>query len=186
MVGLVVAISLVASAWLAFATVQPANGNYPGPDTPTPTATASSATVAPGGSLTLAGANWKGSTSLGLTLFSDPVNLGNVTTASGGTFTTTVTIPASTALGAHTIEVSGLDAGDQTATVSVALTVVSATTSTTVPATTSTTKASGTPTTAASGGSLPRTGGETLPLLLVGLVLVGGGVALVVRRYRTI
>jgi hypothetical protein len=112
--------------------------------------------------LTISGTGWDPNTTVELTLHSTPVPLGTTETADDGTFTQTVTIPADTATGAHTIEVAGFDAHGDAATVDVANTVTS------------------TPT--APQGTLPFTGGPILPLTIVGLGAMGAGLALVWRR----
>jgi hypothetical protein len=126
--------------------------------------------VAPGGSVTVTDGGWQPNSTVDLTLHSTPVALGTATTGDDGSFSKTVTIPADTPVGTHTIEITGTDASQQPATHSVEIDVVAATGSTV--------------TTTAPGGTtpLPFTGGSTLPLLFVALALLGGGVAMAARR----
>ena len=60
--------------------------------------------VAAGSSLALAGTGFTAGASLGVVLHSDPVAVGTLTVAADGTVAGSVTIPAGTAAGAHTID----------------------------------------------------------------------------------
>jgi 5'-nucleotidase len=134
----------------------------------------SSGDVAPGGSVTVTDQGWQPDSTVDLSLHSTPVALGTATTGDDGSFSKTVTIPADTTLGVHTIEITGTDANQQPATHSVEVDVVSAegTTVTTVH-------------TSGTGGTLPFTGGSTLPLLFIAVSLLGGGVAMAARRRQS-
>jgi hypothetical protein len=81
--------------------------------------TISEASVPAGGSLVISGSGFEPDAVVTLTLHSTPVDLGTATANGDGSFVATVTIPSSTARGAHTVEASTKDG----TTVSVALTV---------------------------------------------------------------
>src|SRR5439155_20284977 len=72
---------------------------------------AGSATPAAGGAVVVSGDGLAPGSSADVTLRSDPVLLGHVVASSSGRFSTTVTIPAGTELGPHTIEVTGTAPG---------------------------------------------------------------------------
>jgi len=98
-----------------------------------------------------------------VTLHSTPVHLGTFTTDASGAFTATVTIPADTAAGAHTIVLTGTSPNGQPATVDLALTVQDPT------------------------GTLPHTGGSPFPLAATGLLLIAVGTLTArTRRSRTV
>jgi hypothetical protein len=126
--------------------------------------------VSPGGSVTVTDGGWQPDSTVDLTLHSTPVSLGTATTGNDGSFSKTVTIPADTSVGEHTIEITGTDANQQPATHTVEIDVVTA------EGTTVTTVGTG------GTGTLPFTGGSTLPLLFVALSLLGGGIAMAARR----
>jgi len=131
----------------------------------------SSTSVGPGGSIVLTDGGWQPDSTVDLSLHSTPVSLGTATTGDDGSFSKTITIPANTTAGAHTIEITGTDANQQTATHSVEINVVTSTGSTV--------------TTVHTGGStLPFTGSSTIPLVFFALTLVGGGLAMAARRRR--
>lgn len=65
----------------------------------------------PGDTITLKGAGYQSGEALEIWLLSTPVQLATVTADASGTFSVTVTIPASTPPGAHTLEVRGAQSG---------------------------------------------------------------------------
>jgi LPXTG-motif cell wall-anchored protein len=142
--------------------------------------------VEPGEDLEVTGNGWKPDSSVDLTLNSDPVDLGSAEVDETGSFSKTVTIPADTPPGLHTITVTGVDPEGATRTTAVEVTVVSATP--TGAAGTTTTFSTAADPGAAAGGStnLPRTGGSTSPItwLALGLVLGGTALASAARRRR--
>ena len=88
-----------------------------------PTPTVDNATPAAGGAVTVSGGGFAPATQLTIELHSTPVVLGTTTTDAYGNYSATVTIPADTAPGAHSIVVSGLDPDGAPRSVSVAITV---------------------------------------------------------------
>ena len=72
-------------------------------------ATANPATVAAGGELTVSGTGFGPSTPVQVVLYSSPVLLGQVQADATGAVNTTVTIPASTTNGEHTVVLFGQD-----------------------------------------------------------------------------
>lgn len=96
-----------------------------------------------------------------ITLHSDPVVLGTVNANASGTVHATVTVPASTAPGAHTIVASGSGTTGAPQEVSTNVTVMAA---------------------SSGGGSLPRTGAAVAALGMVGLALFGGGLLMARAR----
>jgi LPXTG-motif cell wall-anchored protein len=147
----------------------------PPPPTSTSTTTstvpvkASSTTVTAGGQITLSGNGWKAGSTVTLTLNSTPVALGTATVDASGAFTKTVTIPADTAAGTHTITVSGTDPAGAPRTVSVTITVSAAAT-----------------TAAPAASTLPRTGSSSMPITLAGLALLVLGALLVLQGRRRV
>lgn len=146
--------------------------------TTTVPAKASSSSVTAGGQITLSGNGWKAGSTVTLTLHSDPVSLGTATVDASGAFTKTVTIPADTTAGTHTISISGTDPAGAPRTVSLTITVSAATTA-----------ASTAPSTAASTAptnQLPRTGSSSMPMTLAGLALLAVGGLLVLQGRRRV
>lgn len=86
----------------------PPNAPYP-PAQCTPSV--STTTPFAGGPLTLSGTGFAPGTPVGIDLFSVVVHLATVTTDGSGNLTKTVTIPADTERGAHTIKLIGSDPG---------------------------------------------------------------------------
>ena len=136
----------------------------------------SSASVTPGGKITVTDTGWQPGSIVDLTLHSDPVDLGGANVGDDGAFAKLVTIPSDTAVGTHTIEISGTDANGDSATHAVKLTVSSTT------ATTSSSGKNG----SSSSGTLPFTGGPARPLVGVGLAMIVAGIGLGARRRRDI
>jgi hypothetical protein len=105
-------------------------------------------------------------------LHSDPVTLGSLTADAQGAVSGQFTIPAGTAVGNHTIELSGSDAQSATKTQSFSITVATSTTATTVAASTGTT---------GTAGALAFTGSSSRDLASVGLLLLALGLFLIAR-----
>ena len=129
----------------------------------------SSSTVTAGGQITISGNGWKAGSTVTLTLNSTPVALGTATVDASGAFTKTVTIPADTTAGTHTITVSGTDPAGAPRTVSVTITVSAAAT-----------------TAAPAASTLPRTGSSSMPITLAGLALLVLGALLVLQGRRRV
>jgi LPXTG-motif cell wall-anchored protein len=113
-----------------------------------------------GSNLTIDSPGWKAASDVTITLHSDPVVLATEAADTNGDLHTTAEIPAGTATGSHTLELTGTDPSGAPRTVSTAITI------------------------AGSGSSLPRTGAAIAALLLVGGVLFGVGAALSTARKR--
>lgn len=135
------------------------------PGTDAPAVLLGSPTVVAGGSLKVSGVGFAAGAELKLELRSTPIALGSVTASVAGEFSTTVTIPASVAAGAHTLVVILPDGSEVTAAVTV-------------------TAAPGAGAGADAGGDgLAQTGGELfLPAVWAAVVALMLGAALVVRR----
>lgn len=84
----------------------------------------SSLTVTRGGTIPVKGSGWQPGSKVEIWLHSDPVLLGTVTAAQDGTFSTSYAAPAAAALGAHQIVMTGTAANGQSATVTLALSIV--------------------------------------------------------------
>lgn len=113
-------------------------------------------TVAPGGDVQVSGSGFLPDSDVTITLNSTPVLLKTVKTNSSGSFSTTVTIPTNTALGSHTLVVSGKDANGNTVSSVLSLNVA----------------------------VLPATGNNASSAAILGLslLLLGSGLLLVCRR----
>jgi tripartite-type tricarboxylate transporter receptor subunit TctC len=137
-----------------------------------PTLTGNTTTVGPGGTITLNGTGFQPGETVTLQLFSTPVTLGASMANSQGAFTTTVTIPANTTPGNHTIVATGNTSG---ATASFAIVVTGA-------------SATGGSTTggASSGGSLAFTGADIAAMAGIGAIALalGGMLVFAGRRRR--
>jgi hypothetical protein len=133
--------------------------------------------VAPGGSLTVSGLGFQPGEAVTLQLFSTPVTLGTTSVTSGGSFSTSVTIPVSTPVGNHTIVATGSTSGS---TASTAIVVASAST------TGAATGGTGTSGTSSGGGSLAFTGADIAALAGVGAIALalGGMLVFAGRRRR--
>ncbi|WP_082013768.1 phosphatase PAP2 family protein [Microbacterium hominis] len=122
--------------------------------------TLGSGSVTAGGNLTVTGAGFQPGETVTIELHSTPVRLGTAVASATGTISATVTVPAGTPAGAHTIVLSGASSG------------VTAATPITVTAASST-------------GALATTGSSTLPVLVALLaagVFVLAGLMLMARR----
>lgn len=127
----------------------------------TGTLTVSPSTVAPGGSISVAGTGFRPNTQVTLTLFSDPVSLGTLTSNASGAISGSVSIPAATPTGAHKVEAKGANAaGNGNHLLRADLTV------------------------RAGSGSIPRTGGSSDFLLPVGIAVVSLGILAFAWRER--
>jgi hypothetical protein len=124
--------------------------------------TISPSTPSAGGDITIDSSGWMHDTDVTITLHSDPVVLGTVTADANGDVHTTVSIPAGTAAGAHTIELTGTDSTGAPRDVTTAITIASG------------------------GGSLPRTGAAIAAMVGVAAVLFAAGTALSRARKRVI
>ncbi|MGL3149454.1 ExeM/NucH family extracellular endonuclease [Microbacterium sp. A82] len=118
--------------------------------------------VVAGGTLVVSGEGFEAGLELVLELRSAPVQVGTVTVATDGTFSTTITVPKNTAAGNHTLAAIQPDGAEATATLVV-------------------TAAPG------GGGQLPGTGADSTPYIVIGaiLLLLGAGF-LVLRRRRKV
>ncbi len=125
-----------------------------------PTVQANPFVVAAGQSTTVAGRGFPGGSNLLVTLFSNPVLLGTTTADQAGNYAVTVTVPASTTPGAHTLVVAPSSGSPQAQT---AVTVTAA-----VAATTATTG-----TLSFTGADIRGWGAVALMLMLAGLLSVG-------------
>jgi len=113
------------------------------------------------------------------------VTLGKLTADATGKAIGSLTIPSTTATGAHSLELKGTGATGGTRAVSVSLTVADATTTTLGTGTgTSTSDSSSSGTGSSPSGSLSRTGAESLRLLRFGGLLVFAGFVLVLAGRR--
>jgi hypothetical protein len=160
--------SIDTSGYLAcFALTNPQNP-HPSPDCPTATieiaATADPATVTPGGTVTFTAVSFAPGSTVQVSACSTPVSLGTLTVDSSGHINSSVTMPAGTTLGAHTIAAVGVRTNGLTQVAYAAVDVEE-------PATTST-------------GALPTTGSDSGKLLATGATLVLLGAAAVFGSTR--
>lgn len=167
------------------------DGGCTTPEPEQPTVEVGAASVAAGGSVTVSGADFAAATDLRIELRSTPVLLGTATTDATGAFRATVTVPADTPPGAHSLVVIAPDGAETT----VALTVTAAAGGDPggQPGGETGGRPGGTPGTggavapgagAAEDGDLAATGADSLPFILVAVLLLGTGVGLVVMRRR--
>jgi LPXTG-motif cell wall-anchored protein len=126
--------------------------------------TISPTSVHAGGSIKVESTGWKPSSSVTITLHSDPVVLDTVTSDASGNVSATATIPAGTDAGAHTIVATGSGTSGSPQELTSNLTVMAAS--------------------GGGGGSLPRTGAAVAALAMVGLALFGGGALMSAARKR--
>lgn len=151
--------------WAPASTVNPATGRFPA-------VSVSQMQVAPGDSIRVSVAGFTPGEQVRIELHSTPVLLGTVTAGSDGTADSTVTIPAGTEAGQHTITVVGVTCGIQA---SIPITVVAA--------------AVGAPVASLAafdpqGRSLSYTGAKTGWVVSLGAALLVGGSALVLLGRR--
>ncbi|GAA4604952.1 hypothetical protein BJY16_005198 [Actinoplanes octamycinicus] len=81
----------------------------PNTDKPLTTPAGTSNTVAPGGTVTIKGKGYAPFSTVTVTLYSDPLELGTATADAAGEISLTVTIPAGVPVGTHSIVASGVD-----------------------------------------------------------------------------
>ena len=124
--------------------------------------------VSAGSTVQVAGSGFAAESSVGLTLHSDPIDLGRAPVGADHTFSTTVSIPRGVPAGEHRVEVAGISASGEPVLQSVALRV----TATTAATTAGQQQPSSTP------GSLAFTGGTDPITALVGATLLGAGVVM--------
>ena len=131
------------------------------------------ASVTAGGTVTVAGSGFAAEAELRFELRSDPVDLGTVTADANGAFSRTLTIPAATPAGTHTLAVIRADGTEVTA----SLTVTAASSG-----------GVGTPgdggSVGAGDGDLATTGADSTPYVIAAVVLLALGLGLVVLRRR--
>jgi len=121
--------------------------------------TVSDTTPTPGQTIDIEARTFVAGSAVSVTLNSDPVLLGTPTSDPSGVARLSATIPANTALGAHTIVATGTASDGTPLTLTVSINVVAA-------------DGSG----GSGGGGLPRTGDDTsLPLARIGLALAAAG-----------
>ena len=125
--------------------------------------------VRAGGTVTVSGDGFAEGAQLRLELRSDPVQLGTVTVGAGGSFQRTVTIPANTPAGAHTLAVILPDGTEVTS----ALTVAAASGGGAV-----------TPGTGSANGDLATTGADSTAYIVAAVVLLAAGLGLFALRRR--
>ncbi|HEY3670844.1 MAG TPA: hypothetical protein VGN51_07915 [Acidimicrobiia bacterium] len=138
--------------------------------------TVTPAIATPSGVVTVVSDGWKTGSSVAATLHSTPVSLGTLTATADGTVNGQFTLPSDTAIGAHTIELTGTDPEDAARTVTLNLTVVTSTAVTTLPVggTGGSVTGNSAGTTLAFTGSSPRNiVSVALLLLAVGLLVLG-------------
>jgi LPXTG-motif cell wall-anchored protein len=134
-----------------------------------PDLTVSPLTVAQGGSVDIVSHNWMPGASVEVILNSTPVTLGTLTADANGDVSGSFGIPVGTALGSHTIQLSGVASGGVDRILSAAITVVAQ------QVTTASTSATGT---------LPTTGSDSTRLTGIAMMLLGTGAALMLVRRR--
>lgn len=149
-----------------------------------PSASVSPTTVAPGGSFTLTTSGWRALATLTAVLHSDPVTLGTMTADASGAASGVFSIPAGTALGAHSITVSGTDPAGSDRTVTVSITVASATSSSLSSSASSSSGGSSSSSGSSSSG-LSRTGATIGRTISLALVFLGIGFILYGRTRRS-
>lgn len=130
-----------------------------------PTLSLSSTVVARGQQVAASVTGFKAGTSGIITIASVEQQIGAFTMPASGAASTTITIPTSISLGAHTVFARGTALDGTAAAASQGVTVVAQ-------------GAGGTTTTSTGGSSLARTGAVVIPTALVGIGLVMGGLAL--------
>ncbi|MGD8165586.1 lamin tail domain-containing protein [Herbiconiux sp. P16] len=150
-----------------------------GPNPPAetdPTVTATPSTVKAGGTTTIKAEGLAAGTQYTVVLHSDPVTLGSAVADADGALTLAgVVIPASTAVGAHTITLA-TSADPGTVLASAAFTVTAAASTTAPPATT--------PSGEGTAVALASTGAEPLPWVALSSLLLLLGAGLVLTRVR--
>ena len=122
--------------------------------------------LSPEGSTTLVATGYKPGTEVAFVIYSEPLFLGTTIADENGVATLLATLPSGFPLGEHTVVSLGEDAlgGDRVMSQQV------------------TVSTSQEP----AGPELPRTGGDTVPVALIGALLLGGGAVLVTRGRRLV
>lgn len=148
------------------------------PVTPEPEAPAevelSAASVKAGGTVKLSGKGFAAGAELRFELRSDPVQLGTATTDVDGAFERTLTIPAATPAGAHTLAVILPDGTEVTASLTVAAAAGGG----------AVTPGNGGSTGGSTGGGLAATGADSVPYIVAAVVLLAAGLGLFAMRRR--
>jgi hypothetical protein len=83
-----------------------------------------------GQTLEVSGSSYLRRTTVNIYIMSTPILIGAAQVSAQGNFTTTVTIPATMRLGTHTLQIVGVNPGNETSRASLGITVLSATAST--------------------------------------------------------
>jgi hypothetical protein len=130
-----------------------------------------SATTTPGGSLSLTASGFFAGERVLVELHSDPVELGTTNASATGAVSMSVTVPASTPSGEHTVVLTGQSSGRVA---EAALVVAAASPSPTASATTD----------SDADGTLATTGGNSLGAATLASVLLGAGAALLLLAHR--
>ena len=128
--------------------------------------------AARGESVTATGGGYRPASRVEVTLNSEPMPLGSVTTDAAGAFELRFTVPASATLGSHTVTASGVDDGGGARVLSAALEVTAAG------------GAAAAPAGPRDGSTLPRTGLATVAMAGFGSALVALGTVAVVSARR--
>lgn len=144
----------------------------------------STTTVAAGGTVTVSGSEYASASTGTITLHTAPVTLGSFTADSSGDFTQTVTIPASTDPGTHTIEATGIAPGGVPLTEEALITVTAPGAAPAVPTAVTPTGAPPVSPPTATSGQLAFTGANISAMAGVGALLIVGGGALLAGRHR--
>jgi len=169
----------------ATTTTKPATTTTTTPATTTtvnPNGSVDPSTVAPGGVITVTSTGWKPSGQVALTLHSTPVALGTLTADANGKVSGQFTLPADTAVGSHTVELTGTDPQSTARTVDLTVTVATATPATTI----AVAAGSGgtTPTGASTATGLAFTGGPARSLTSAALLMIALGLFLLGQYHR--
>ena len=149
----------------------------------TPALTVDPSTVEAGKSLTVKGTGFAPKSPVTLTLHSEPVEVGTATAGEDGSFTATVTVPAATEAGEHTLVAAS---ASPSITASAPLTVTPAPTAPTQePSAAPSPSSSAAPTPDQGGtGGLARTGSDAVLAGVVAALAAGAGTAFVRRSRR--
>ncbi|WP_417503268.1 fibronectin type III domain-containing protein [Microbacterium sp.] len=132
------------------------------------------ASVTAGSTLAVSGSGFAEGAELRLELRSDPVQLGTVTAGADGSFQRTVTIPANTPAGAHTLAAILPDGTEVTASVTV----------TAVSGGGAITPGDGSGGSSGADGDLATTGADSVPYIVAAVVLLAAGLGLFAMRRR--
>jgi hypothetical protein len=130
------------------------------------------ASVAAGGKVTVSGSGFAADTELRFELRSDPVDLGTVAADADGAFSRTLTIPANTPAGVHTLAVIRADGTEVTASLTVTA------------ASSGGDETPGGNTGGSTDGDLATTGADSTPYVIGAVVLLALGLGLFAMRRR--